>query len=157
MADRDAINAPARTTRFEVELELDGGEVQGWKEIQLPEVSTEEVSYREGNEQVAYDHPLWGRHEYSNLTMIRGAKTGETMLWDWRQKVIDGNIDEARKDIAVTIFDVANSASLLRYEFEGAWPVNYSPPTLDASAVGGESALAEEEIEIAYEKYERTA
>ena len=154
MADRDAINAPARTNRFEVELELDGGNVPGWRRIDLPGSETPVAEYREGNEQVNYDHLLTGaKTNYADLVMERGAKTGETMLWDWRQKVQDGQLDEARKEIAVTVFDVTNSAPLLRFEFKRAWPVRYEPPTLDAHA----GNIGTETLVIAYEKYERTA
>lgn len=155
MADRSAINAPVRTTRFEVELELPGGPVPGWSEIQLPSTTTETVTYREGPDP-EYDFPLWGRTEWDDLTMSRGAKQGEKMLWDWREKVNQGKLDEARKTINVVIYDATGNQTLMRYEFTKAWPTEYSPPQLDATAVGGDSAMGQEELTIAYDRYKRT-
>lgn len=151
MPDRSAINAPVRSNRFEVELELPGGPVPGWRRIDLPGTESMKAEYREGPDP-EYDFPLWGRTEYADLVMERGAKQGEMMLWDWREKVNQGKLDEARKAIAVTVYDETGSQVLLRYEFDKAWPVRYEPPTLDAQAGAG---IATETLVVTYDKYKR--
>lgn len=152
MPDRSAINAPIRTSRFEIELELPGGPVPGWSRVDLPGTETMRNQYREGPDP-EYDFPLWGRTEWADLVMERGAKSGEQMLWDWREKVNQGKLDEARKSIAVIIFDSSGNETLMRYEFEKAWPVRYEPPTLDASAGG----LGTETLVVTYDRYRRVA
>ncbi|MFB6296244.1 MAG: phage tail protein, partial [Halobacteriales archaeon] len=76
------------------------------------------------------------------------------MLWDWREKVNQGKLDEARKKITVKIFDSTGQNPLASYEFLKAWPVEYQPPTLDAAA---DSGLATETLVVAYDRYRRTA
>jgi phage tail-like protein len=153
MADRSAINAPVRTNRFEVELEMPGGTVPGWRRVDLPSSQTRAAEYREGPDP-EYDFPLWGRTEYSDLIMERGAKQSEMMLWDWREKVNQGKLDEARKKIAVKIFDSTGQNPLIRYEFTKAWPKEYDAPTLDAQAGAG---LGTETLVITFDSFERTA
>jgi phage tail-like protein len=152
MPDRAGINAPARSNRFEVELELGGSPIPNWHRVDLPSSTSTKAQYREGTDP-EYDFPLWGQTEHSDLVMERGAKSGETLLWDWRKKVTDGKLDEARKNIAVKIMDEGGSQTLLRYEFQDAWPVEYQAPTLDAQAGSG---LATETLVVTYDTYDRT-
>lgn len=152
MVDRSAINAPIRTNRFEVELELPGGPVPGWQRVDLPGTETMRNEYREGPDP-EYEFPLWGGTEWADLIMERGAKTGEMMLWDWREKVNQGKLDEARKSIAVIVYDETGNNPLLRYEFKKAWPVRYEAPTLDAQA----GNVGTETLVIAYDRYKRVS
>ncbi len=152
MADRSAINAPIRTNRYEVEVELPGGVVPGWRRIDLPGAETRGVTYREGPDP-EYEFELTGNEtEGADLVMERGIKTGEMMLWDWHEKVRQGKLDEARKSIVVKIFDSTGNQTLARYEFTKAWPVRYEPPTLDAQA----GNIGTETLVVAYDRYRRT-
>jgi phage tail-like protein len=153
MADRGAINAPIRTNRYEVELEMPGGVVPGWRRIDLPGAETRGVTYREGPDP-EYEFELTGNEtEGADLVMERGIKQGEMMLWDWHEKVRQGKLDEARKKIAVKIFDSTGQATLARFEFTKAWPVRYEPPTLDAQA----GNIGTETLVIAYDRYKRVS
>jgi phage tail-like protein len=153
MADRGAINAPIRTNRYEVELEMPGGVVPGWRRIDLPGAETRGVTYREGPDP-EYEFELTGNEtEGADLVMERGIKRGEMMLWDWHEKVRQGKLDEARKKIVVKIFDSTGNQTLARYEFTKAWPRRYEPPTLDAQA----GNIGTETLVIAYDRYKRTA
>jgi len=108
--------------------------------------------YREGPDP-EYEFPLaGGTTEGADLVMERGAKQGEKMLWDWREKARQGKLDETRKTIAVVVYDSTGNQSLLRFEFQKAWPRSYSPPTLDAQA----GNTATEELTIAYDRMKRT-
>jgi phage tail-like protein len=153
MADRGAINAPIRTNRYEVELEMPGGVVPGWRRIDLPGAETRGVTYREGPDP-EYEFELTGNEtEGADLVMERGIKQGEMMLWDWHEKVRQGKLDEARKKIAVKIFDSTGNQTLARYEFTKAWPRRYEPPTLDAQA----GNIGTETLVIAYDRYKRVS
>jgi phage tail-like protein len=149
MPDR---HGPLRTGRFKVEL--DDVEVSGFKRIDIPSQSTKLVEYREGKDP-DHQRKLWGQSEYEDLTMERGAKKGDTKLFDWRKKVTEGKMEEARKNIAVVLQD-EQGASQSRWEFTKAWPKMYDPPTLDTSAQGGQGDVATETVVVVFDEMKRT-
>lgn len=149
MADR---HGPLRASMFKVEL--DGVQVKGFKNIDLPEQKTQQVEYREGNDP-DFNRRLWGRTQYEDLVLERGVKKGDTKLYDWRKKVNQGNLKEARKNIAVVLLDEMKQPQI-RYEFTKAWPKVYEAPTLDAGDQGGAGNVATETVVVAYDEMKRT-
>lgn len=149
MADR---HGPQRTNRFKVEL--DDVTVEGFQRVELPSQVTQEVEYREGTDP---DHhrKLWGRTQYQDLTLERGVQTDDMALYDWRKKVVEGNLEEARKNIAVILLDEMGEAQT-RWEFTDAWPKEYTPPTLEADAGGGQGNVATETVVVTYDEMKRT-
>lgn len=145
MPDR---HGPVRTGRFKVEI--DEVEIQGWRSVTIPSSSTEQGEYREGN-QPDHERKLWGQTTYDDLEMERGVQPGDTRIYDWRQDVIEGRVDSGRKEVAVVLMDEEGEPQI-RWEFTGAWPKDYSPPELDASADGD---VATESITVAYDKMTR--
>jgi phage tail-like protein len=140
---------PIRTERFEVDIaDIDA---TGFKRVDLPSHSTQMNEYREGNDPV-WSRRLWGQTQYEDLTMVRGAKKGDMSLYDWRKMVVDGKMEEARKDIAISILNSVGEATL-RYEFVDAWPKEYQPPSLDAT--GGGNDVATETIIVSYNEMDR--
>jgi phage tail-like protein len=148
MPDR---HGPSRTGRFEVEI--DGVEVSGFKEVDIPDQRTKITEYREGTD-AAHNRKLWGQNEYDDLRMTRGAKKGDTKLFDWRQQVVEGKMEEARKNLAVILQD-EQGQQIIRWNFTNAWIKDYSPPTLDTSPKGGESGIATEEIVVCFDEMKR--
>jgi len=141
---------PIRTERFEVDIaDIDAA---GFKRVDLPSHSTQQNEYREGNDPV-WARRLWGQTQYEDLTLERGAKSGDMSLYDWRKQVVDGKMEEARKDIAISILNSVGEAEL-RYEFVDCWPKEYQPPSLDAS--GGGNDVATETIIVSYNEFNRT-
>lgn len=145
MPDR---HAPLRTGRFKVEI--DEVEVPGWQSVTVPSSTTEQGTYREGDEP-DHERKVWGQTTYDDLEMERGVQPGDTAIYDWRQSVIQGQVDSGRKQVAITLLDEEGNPQI-RWELQGAWPKEYSPPELDASADGD---VATESITVAYEKFER--
>ena len=145
MPDR---HGPVRTGRFRVEI--DEVEVPGWRSVTIPSSSTEQGEYREGNEP-DYEKKLWGQTTFDDLEMERGVQPGDTAIFDWRQDVIEGRVDNGRKEIAVTLMDEEGQAQI-RWEFTNAWIKDYDPPDLDASADGD---VATESITVAFDKMVR--
>lgn len=145
MTDR---HGPVRTGRFKVEI--DEVEIAGWRSVTIPSTSTEQGEYREGNEP-GYERKLWGQTTFDDLEMERGVQPGDTRIFDWRKDVIEGRVDSGRKEVAVTLLDEEGEPQI-RWEFQGAWPKEYDPPELDASADGD---IATESITVAYDKMER--
>jgi phage tail-like protein len=139
---------PYRGFRFL--LEIDGVTEAGFNQASIPEAQTELVEYRNGNEAPTM-RKLGGRVTYGNLTLQRGV-TDSLELYEWFRSVEQGQIDSARRSVAVVVLDEEGEPGP-RFEFREAWPRQYDAPDLNA----GESAVAIESLEIVHEGMERTA
>lgn len=145
MPDR---HGPYRNVRYL--LEIDGIAVAGFSQCSLPENSTEAVEYREGNDRPTV-RKLWSLNSYGTLTLEKGTTEDSMELFEWRKLVEQGQVDEARRNIAVVVLDEEGEPGP-RWEFRDAWPTQYDAPDLDAS--GNEVAI--ESLEIDLEGMERT-
>lgn len=145
MPDR---HGPYRNVRFL--LEIDHITIAGFSTCNLPENSTEVIEYREGNE-APTARKLWSLNDFGDLTLEKGITEDSIALFEWRKKVEQGKLDEARRLIAVIILDEEGQPGP-RYEFREAWVRQYDAPDLDASG----SDVAIESIEIVHEGMERT-
>ncbi len=114
----------------------------GFTEVSGINTETDIVEYREGAD-TATVRKLAGLRKYGNITLKRGYTTN-TLLWDWRQTVLDGATE--RKSGAVVLLNEGREATL-RWEFSEAWVSKYEGPALNATA--NEAAI--ESIEIAVE------
>jgi phage tail-like protein len=86
-----------------------------------------------------------GRLKWENITLKRGI-TDNMDIWDWRKKVEDGDVKGARANGSIVMFD-QDLAEMARWNFEGAWPVKVSGPSVksDSNEIGVEElALAHE-------------
>ena len=129
-------------------LEIDGIVQAGFSDVTIPDISTDPIEYREGNEDTTV-RKLPGLTKYGNLTLKWGI-TDSMELFEWRKMVIQGKTGEARKNIAVILQDeIGNEAA--RWNFREAWPIKYDAP--DLSAKGNDVAI--ETIEIAHEGMDR--
>lgn len=146
MPDR---HGPYRNARFL--LEIDGIVRAGFSQATIPETSNEPIEYREGDEPPTV-RKLGGLTSYGNLTLQWGTTPDSTELFEWRKLVEQGNVDEARRNVAVLLLDEESEPGA-RWEFRAAWPQQYDAPDLDAS--GNEVAI--ESMEVAHEGMERTA
>ncbi len=90
-----------------------------------------------------------GQLQWANINLKRGVDSNSE-LWKWRQEVIDGKVDPARKDGTIEVVDWEGKP-VLTYSFRRGWPCKYSAPGLNAS---GNDILVEE-IEIAHEGFAR--
>mgnify|MGYP000002110545 FL=1 len=126
MAD---LHGPLRTEHFT--LEIDGTELEGFTEIQIPNHIPQRAEYRTGD---GFNHQraLWSQGEYEDLVVTRPIDD-KTDLYDWREKVEEGDVEGARVDVAVLLGD-SNGESILRWNFTNAWPREYIPPTLSAES-----------------------
>lgn len=97
-----------------------------------------------GNGQVVI-YKIPGNVKYENIVLKRGV-TDDMQVWDWRKKVEDGKVEEARMNGTITMFDQTN-APLAEWTFENAWPVKVTGPALNA----GGNEIAVEELHIAHE------
>ena len=146
MPDR---HGPYRNARFL--LEIDGIAIAGFSQATIPENSTEAVEYRDGNDPPTV-RKLWSLNSYGNLTLEKGVTDDSMALFEWRQTVEQGQVDQARRNVAVVVLDEEGEAGP-RWEFENAWPTQYDAPDLDATG----SEVAIESLEIAHEGMVRSA
>jgi phage tail-like protein len=90
-----------------------------------------------------------GRLKWSDITMKRGI-TSSLDIWDWRKMVEDGKVDDARRDGSVIMFD-QTLTQVARWNFQKAWPVKVSGPSLKSDS----NDLVVEELTITHEHIER--
>jgi phage tail-like protein len=86
-----------------------------------------------------------GLTKYGNITLKWGM-TDSQELWDWRKKVIDGKIEEARKNGSIIILDEEGN-SAMQWDFLDGWPSKYDPADLNAKG----NDIAIETLEITHE------
>ena len=139
-------NDPYLNSRFL--LEIDGIVQAGFSDVTIPDISTDPIEYREGNEDTTV-RKLAGLTKYGNLTLKWGI-TDSLELFEWRKQVIQGNVADARKNIAVILQDEEGNPAA-RWEFREAWPSKYDAP--DLSAKGNDVAI--ETMEIVHEGMDR--
>jgi phage tail-like protein len=144
MPDR---HGPYRQMRFI--LELDGIVKAGFSRCHIPENRTNVVKYREGNDPPTR-RKLWGLNEYGPLVLESGVTDDSVVLYEWRKKVEQGQVDEARGNVAIVLLDEEGNPGP-RWEFKQAWPARYHGPQLDANR----DAVAIERLVIAHEGMQR--
>jgi phage tail-like protein len=139
MPDR---HGPLRTGRFKVEI--NEVEVPGWQTVTIPGNSTERVDSR--GDDPDHHRKLWGQTNYDDLEMER--EMTDTTVYDWRKKVLQGKIEEGRKNVRVTLQN-EQGVDKIRWEFTEAWVREYQPPELDASADGD---VAKESVTVVFDE-----
>ncbi len=80
-----------------------------------------------------------GRLTWTEVSLKRGV-TSTIDVWQWRQEVVDGKVDDARTNCSVVAFNQANE-EIARWNFENAWPSKVTGPDMDS---GGTDYMVEE-------------
>lgn len=77
-----------------------------------------------------------GRLKWEDITLKRGI-TSSMDAWDWRKQVEDGDVEGARRDGSIIMYDQQLS-EVARWNFERAWPVKISgpQPKSDSNEIG---------------------
>lgn len=86
-----------------------------------------------------------GRLKWENITLKRGI-TDNMDSWNWRDMVVQGKVDDARRNGSIVMFDQSLS-EVARWNFENAWPVKVSGPTVKADS----NEFGVEELVITHE------
>lgn len=86
-----------------------------------------------------------GRLKWENIALKRGI-TDNMDIWDWRKKVEDGDVDGARANGSIVMFD-QHLSEMARWNFEGAWPVKVSGPSVKSDS----NEIGIEELNLAHE------
>ena len=86
-----------------------------------------------------------GRLTWDDITLKRGV-TSSMDVWAWRQLVVNGDMEGARQNGSIVMYD-RNLNEVVRYNFEGGWPSSYTGG--DVSSEGDNIII--EEITIVHE------
>ena len=92
-----------------------------------------------------------GRLTWTDITLKRGV-TSSIDVWEWRQEIVDGKVDDARTNCSIVAYNQAND-EVARWNLESAWPSKVVGPEMDS----GGTDLMVEEMTIVHEGLERVA
>lgn len=97
----------------------------------------------DGGQEIVLKIP--GRLKWENITLKRGI-TSAMDIWDWRKMVEDGDVEKARRNGTITMFN-QHLEPVARWDFERAWPVKVSGPQPKSDS----NEIGVEELTIAHE------
>jgi phage tail-like protein len=135
---------PYRSQHFSIEI--DGISRASFSDCSGLDSANDVIQYREGNEPPT-TRKLPGLVKYSNIVLKWGT-TDDAELWNWRQKVVDGNIE--RKNASIVLLD-ETLKEVIRWNLNNVWPSRWVGPPLSASG----TSVAVETLELAYEGVKR--
>ena len=137
-------------TTFSFHVELDGIDIGAFKEASGVDSETEIVEYKETTKDgKMLIRKLPGAMKWSDITLKKRIDQKKD-LWDWRKEVEQGDIDAARRNGSIVLYD-STAKEVARWNFMNGWPSKWKGADLNA----GENAVAVEEITITHEGLER--
>lgn len=126
--------------------------VGGFTNITIPEVSTENVEYKEGI--WLYRRKFMGDPTFSDITATQGVVKGNTAFFDWifaaytgQEYRIDLQILQFHRDDVSGLIDYTNAQASRIYNCFECIPLRVKPSS-DLDAQSSEVALAELDIQI---------
>lgn len=126
-------------TNYSFAMEIDGLTIAQFKEVSGIGITVgviENRANKAGGLPVLQKLP--GSVKYEDIHLSRG-KVSDLSFWSWIKTVQEGKIDEARKDGAVVLFDLAHG-EVSRFNFYQGWPSKVEIGKLSA---GGDQVLLE--------------
>jgi phage tail-like protein len=102
-------------------LQIDGINEATFQSVEGLGSHTEIVESREVNTkgQIVI-RKIPGALKWDDVTFRRGTSNSK-VLYDWRKKVEDGKIDEARKNVSIVIY-TPDTSEVARWNLTAAWP-----------------------------------
>jgi phage tail-like protein len=137
---------PFQNFRFRVEI--DGIQIAGFSEVTIPDSTTADIEYREGNYSPTSRH-LSGLTSSGAVSLKRGI-TDSLELYKWKKQVETTGAGSARKSLSIILIDETGEDKC-RWDILYGWPSKYESGALDAK---GNDVLIEM-FELKYEGIER--
>jgi phage tail-like protein len=135
---------------YHYSIEIDGVTIAQFQEVSGLTSELDVIELKENTKDGKYIiHKLPGNRKPPAITLKR-AKNASKDLWDWHQKIYQGNVSDARKNGSVVLYNYDHS-EVGRYNFMNAWPSKVSMSTLKA----GSNDVLMEEVTIVCEELER--
>lgn len=133
-------------TTFSFHVELDGVDIGAFKECSGVDSETEIIEYKETTKEgKLIIRKLPGAMKWADITLKKSIDSRKD-LWDWRAEVERGDIDAARRNGSVVLYDSTHS-EVARWNFFSGWPSKWKGADLNA----GENSVAVEEVTITHE------
>jgi phage tail-like protein len=123
-----------------------GGAFGGFSDVSGLAAEIMIAEYRAGNDPQNHVSKIAGMHKFENVTLKRGV-IDSTMFFEWMEQTWHSG-PGARRNIRI-ILQNEEHTPVQQWTLRNAVPTKYTAPTL--AAQGGESAVAVEEISLAYE------
>jgi phage tail-like protein len=135
---------PFMTFRFVVEI--DHVQHGGFARVKGVAREVKVDTYHEGglNE---FEHKLAGQTVYGNIILERGLV--DDYLWSWHDQAAEGQIQ--RRDLTISVRDVAGQTEAWRWIVDGAFPVKWTGTDLDAAS----AQVLVESVELAHRGFKR--
>jgi phage tail-like protein len=92
-----------------------------------------------------------GRLSWTDVTLKRGV-TSSIDVWEWRQQIVEGKVEDARTNCSVIAYNQANE-EIARWNLDNAWPSKVTGPEMDA----GSTDYMVEEMTIVHEGMSRVS
>ena len=145
-----ATEIPDPLVGFQFALEM-GGKITGYfTEVSgigsEHEVIEHKVVDAKGHD---YVRKVPGRMKWNDVTLKRGM-TDNLDIWDWREKVIQGKLKEARTNCSIIMFD-RDYTPRAQWDFINAWPVKVTGPEIKADS----NDFGIEDLTLAHEGMKR--
>ena len=139
---------PLIVYQFGIEV---GGMVTGYfSEIAGISSESDVIEHKVSAEGKDFIQKMPGRLKWGDVTLKRGI-TSNLQIWEWRQQVEQGKMNDARKNCSILLYD-RNMNVAARWDFVSAWPSKVSGP--DIKADGNEFGI--EEMILVHEGMART-
>jgi len=139
---------PLVSTWFGVEFQ--GTVVGAFRECTGMGSENEVVEYKaSGSKGESVIHKVPGRLKWNNIVLKRGI-TDAMDMWKWRALIEKGQIDDARKNGSIVMFN-QKGEEVARWDFQKAWPSKLTGPTANAN----NNEVGIEEMELTVEGYVR--
>ncbi len=132
-------------------IEIDGVNIAQFRDVQGISNTIQVIEIRENNksgQQVIRKVP--GNTSSGDITLKRG-KTGDRSLWEWFKQVRDGDVQGARRNGSVILYDYQHG-EVARYNFRNGWPSKLDISALSApgnDTVIEECVICHEGVELA--------
>src|SRR5215475_6909964 len=125
---------------YSFSVEIDGVSIAQFKEVSGLSAEIQTIEHRENKQGgLPVLKKLPGARKFGDITLKRG-KTNSKTVWDWLKKVQDGDIDGARKNGSIVLYDYKHG-EVSRFHFMNAWPSKVSLGSMQAQ---GNDILLEE-------------
>jgi phage tail-like protein len=137
---------------FHFSLEVQGKVAGYFTEVSGLGSETETIEHKvmasNGKAEIVKKIP--GRMKWGDITLKRGI-TSVMDVWTWRKQVEDGDIEGARSDGSIMMYDQSGTL-VAQWDFEKAWPSKVSGPSLQSDG----NSVGVEEMTLVHEYIKRT-